>query len=97
MKLDLFAGAADLTAQLVDIESVSGAEGPIADAIEAALRPLPHLTVERDGHAVVARTGLGLPRGLGSGSERPLRTRRRAARLDRGRASARGEPGAEAT
>ena len=60
MKLDLFADAAGLTAQLVDIESVSGAEGPIADAIEAALRPLPHLTVERDGHAVVARTGLGL-------------------------------------
>jgi succinyl-diaminopimelate desuccinylase len=59
MKLDLFADAADLTAQLVDIESVSGAEGPIAGAIEAALRPLPHLSVERDGHAVVARTGLG--------------------------------------
>jgi succinyl-diaminopimelate desuccinylase len=60
MKLDLFADAAELTARLVDIESVSGAEGPIADAIEAALRDLPHLTVERDGHAVVARTGLGL-------------------------------------
>lgn len=59
MKLDLFAEAADLTAQLVDIESVSGTEGPIADAIEAALRGLPHLTVERDGHAVVARTDLG--------------------------------------
>ena len=59
MKLDLFAGAADLTAQLVDIESVSGTEGPIADAIEAALRGLPRLTVERDGHAVVARTDLG--------------------------------------
>lgn len=60
MKLDLFADAAGLTARLVDIESVSGAEGPIADAIEAALRDLPHLTVERDGHAVVARTSLGL-------------------------------------
>ena len=59
MKLDLFAAAADLTAQLVDIESVSGTEGPIADAIEAALRGLPRLTVERDGHAVVARTDLG--------------------------------------
>ena len=59
MKLDLFAEAADLTAQLVDIESVSGTEGPIADAIEAALRGLPRLTVERDGHAVVARTDLG--------------------------------------
>lgn len=60
MQLDLFADAAELTAQLVDIESVSGAEGPIADAIEAALRALPHLTVDRDGHAVVARTSLGL-------------------------------------
>jgi succinyl-diaminopimelate desuccinylase len=59
MKLDLFAEVADLTAQLVDIESVSGAEGPIAGAIETALAPLPHLAVERDGHAVVARTGLG--------------------------------------
>ena len=59
MKLDLFAEAADLTAQLVDIESVSGTEGPIADAIEAALRGLPRLTVERDGHEVVARTDLG--------------------------------------
>jgi succinyl-diaminopimelate desuccinylase len=61
MKLDLFAAAADLTAQLVDIESVSGTEGPIADAIEAALRSLPHLGVERDGHALVARTDLGRP------------------------------------
>ena len=61
MKLDLFAEAADLTAQLVDIESVSGTEGPIADAIGAALRGLPHLSVERDGHAVVARTDLGRP------------------------------------
>ena len=61
MKVDLFAAAADLTGQLVDIESVSGAEGPIADAIEAALRGLPHLSVERDGHAMVARTDLGRP------------------------------------
>ena len=60
MQLDLFADAAELTARLVDLESVSGAEGPIADAIEAALRALPHLTVDRDGHAVVARTSLGL-------------------------------------
>ena len=61
MKLDLFTAAADLTARLVDIESVSGTEGPIADAIEAALRSLPHLSVERDGHAMVARTDLGRP------------------------------------
>src|SRR3984885_12263644 len=41
--------------------SVSGDEEPIADAIEAALRPLPHLSVHRDGNTVVARTMLGRP------------------------------------
>jgi succinyl-diaminopimelate desuccinylase len=49
----------DLTAQLVDVESVSGDEGPLADAIEAAIRPLSHLSVHRDGDAIVARTELG--------------------------------------
>jgi succinyl-diaminopimelate desuccinylase len=58
VKLDLFADTAELTARLVDIESVSGSEGPIADAIEAALLTLPHLTVDRDGDALVARTSL---------------------------------------
>ncbi|HEV2452365.1 MAG TPA: succinyl-diaminopimelate desuccinylase [Streptosporangiaceae bacterium] len=61
MALDLAADGAALTAALVDIESVSGAEKPLADAIEAALRPLAHLTVYRDGQAVVARTTLGRP------------------------------------
>ena len=50
---------ADLTAALVDVESVSDHEGPLADAVEAALRELPHLTVHRDGDTVVARTELG--------------------------------------
>ncbi|MBE1534304.1 succinyl-diaminopimelate desuccinylase [Actinomadura algeriensis] len=59
MRLDLFSDVTDLTAAIVDIESVSGAEGPLADAVEAALRALPHLTVERAGHNVVARTELG--------------------------------------
>lgn len=58
-ELDLTADPADLTAALIDLESVSGAEGPIADAVEAALRRSPHLTVHRDGDAVVARTDLG--------------------------------------
>ena len=58
MDLDLSAGSAELTAQLVDTQSVSGSERPLADAIEAAVRGLPHLTVHRDGNAVVARTGL---------------------------------------
>jgi succinyl-diaminopimelate desuccinylase len=61
VKLDLFADAAELTGRLVDIESVSGSEGPIADAIETALTAVPHLSVERDGHALVARTSLGRP------------------------------------
>ena len=53
-------GAA-LTAQLVDAPSVSGEEGPLTDTIEGALRSLPHLTVHRDGNAIVARTTLGRP------------------------------------
>ena len=48
-----------MTAQLVDIPSVSRAERVIADAVEHALRALPHLAVSRDGDAVVARTELG--------------------------------------
>lgn len=62
MPLDLTTGVADLTRQLCDIESVSGNEGPIAEAVEAVLRSAGHLTVERDGDAVVARTTLGRDR-----------------------------------
>ena len=57
--LDLAAGAVALTGQLVDIESVSRNEQEIADAVEAALRPLAHLDVVRRGHTLVARTDLG--------------------------------------
>ena len=59
--MDLQLDGAALTAQLVDIPSVSGEEGPLTDAIEGALRALPHLTVHRDGNAIVARTTLGRP------------------------------------
>ena len=59
--MDLDLDGAALTAQLVDIPSVSGEEGPLADAVEAALRALPHLAVHRDGHTIVARTTLGRP------------------------------------
>ena len=59
MDLDLSLAAPGLTAQIVDIESVSGSEKPLAGTIETALRRLPHLTVQRDGNAMVARTGLG--------------------------------------
>jgi succinyl-diaminopimelate desuccinylase len=44
---------------LVDIFSVSGTETALADAVEALLRPVPHLRVDRVGDAVVARTDLG--------------------------------------
>ncbi|GHF15170.1 MULTISPECIES: succinyl-diaminopimelate desuccinylase [Streptomyces] len=59
MALDLSLDAAALTARLVDIRSESGTEKELADAIEAALRALPHLTVHRYGNNVVARTELG--------------------------------------
>src|SRR5512139_3740364 len=59
--LDLAADAAELTRTLCDIESVSGDETVLADAIEAALKEVPHLTVDRDGDCVVARTSLGRP------------------------------------
>lgn len=59
--LDLTADAVSLTRQLVDIESVSRNEQAIADLVEAALRALPHLTVVRRGHTLVARTSLGRP------------------------------------
>ncbi|MBV2353100.1 succinyl-diaminopimelate desuccinylase [Streptomyces sp. J2-1] len=57
--LDLSLDAAALTARLVDLPSESGTEKPLADAIEAGLRTLPHLTVERLGNNVLARTDLG--------------------------------------
>ncbi|MCX4660292.1 succinyl-diaminopimelate desuccinylase [Streptomyces uncialis] len=59
LDLDLDQDAAQLTARLVDIPSESGTEKPLADAIETALRALPHLTVHRYGNNVVARTELG--------------------------------------
>ena len=59
MPLDLTADAVTLTEQLVNIESVSHNEAAIADVVEEALRPLPHLTVTRRGHTLVARTELG--------------------------------------
>ncbi len=59
--LDLRAEGPALTAALVDIASVSGEEGPLADAVERALRRLPHLAVTRRGHTVVARTAAGRP------------------------------------
>ena len=57
--LDLSLSGPDLTVALCDVESVSGNEQALADLLEHALRDVPHLTVDRDGDAVVARTSLG--------------------------------------
>ncbi|WP_106365055.1 succinyl-diaminopimelate desuccinylase [Glycomyces artemisiae] len=48
-----------LTRALCDIPSVSRDEAAICDAVEAALKRLGHLTVERVGNTLVARTELG--------------------------------------
>jgi len=57
--LDLTADPIELAAALVDVPSESGQERVLADAVERALRAYRHLTVDRDGDAVVARTNLG--------------------------------------
>ncbi len=59
MTLDLSQPLPDLLRAIVDIESVSGNERALADAVQAALAPLEHLTLFRDGDTVIARTDLG--------------------------------------
>jgi succinyl-diaminopimelate desuccinylase len=54
--LDLGKPAADLTADVVDVESVSGDERALADLVEQALTQAGGLQVERDGNVVLART-----------------------------------------
>jgi succinyl-diaminopimelate desuccinylase len=61
VELDLSLPAAELTACLVDVESVSGNEAVLADAVARAIGRLPHLALHRDGNAIVARTGFGRP------------------------------------
>ena len=57
---------AELTGRLCAIESVSGNEGAIADAVVTVLEAIsagdgPDLEILRDGDTIVARTRLGLP------------------------------------
>lgn len=59
MALDPDGELATLLCSLVDVESVSGDEGRLADLVEATLTGRTHLEVVRDGNAVVARTRLG--------------------------------------
>ncbi|WP_067508138.1 succinyl-diaminopimelate desuccinylase [Actinoplanes sp. TFC3] len=56
---DVLVDPVELTRVLVDIESVSRAEKVIADCVEDVLRQTPHLSVERHGNTVMARTDLG--------------------------------------
>ncbi len=65
MQLTNLMDPVELTRQMIDIPSVSGDEGHLADAVEAALRgagfgSVPSLEILRDGDAVCARTRLGL-------------------------------------
>jgi len=57
--LNLEADVVELTRDICDIESVSGNETQLADAIESALSRYSHLEVIRDGDAIIARTNLG--------------------------------------
>lgn len=59
MPLPLPLDVVSLTMSLVNIESLTGAEGTLADAIEQALGTQPHLAVERFADTIVARTNLG--------------------------------------
>ena len=65
MQLTNLTDPVELTRQMIDIPSVSGDEGPLADAVEAALcgagfGSVTSLEILRDGDAVCARTRLGL-------------------------------------
>lgn len=57
--LNLRCDIVELTAAICDVPSVSRDEEALADLVEAALRPLSHLEVVRDGNTVIARTHLG--------------------------------------
>ncbi|GAB3545166.1 succinyl-diaminopimelate desuccinylase [Arthrobacter tumbae] len=58
-RLDPRADVAQLTADIMDINSVSGNERALADAVEGILRACSHLEVVRDGDSLIGRTNLG--------------------------------------
>lgn len=55
-QLNITKDVAELTADLLDIYSVSGDEKRIADLVERALRELGTLEITRDGNSLIART-----------------------------------------
>ena len=57
--LDLAGDVVELLRDLIDVESVSGNEAEITDKVEESLQPYDHLSVLRDGNAIIARTELG--------------------------------------
>lgn len=57
--LDATQDVVSLTEAICNISSVSGSEQALADAIQGVLRSQSHLTVVRDGDALVAQTKLG--------------------------------------
>lgn len=59
VSLEVSAGIVPLTAQLVDIASVSFTEDTLATAVHSSLSDLSHLVVERIGNCVVASTSFG--------------------------------------
>jgi succinyl-diaminopimelate desuccinylase len=60
--LDLSKNLVELTLDVCNIESVSGSEQVLADAVFDALNAFSHLEVTRDADCVVARTNLGRER-----------------------------------
>ena len=88
--LDLSLSGPDLTVALCDVESVSGNERALADLLEQSLRDVPHLTVDRDGDAVVARTSLSrAERVVLAGSRRTTPSRSRSTAWSTARGSTR--------
>ncbi|MFT4082086.1 MAG: hypothetical protein QM638_05830 [Nocardioides sp.] len=61
MPVPLFLDVVSLTMTLINIDADGGPDGSIADAIDATLRPLAHLRVDRVGDTVVASTDDGHP------------------------------------
>ena len=56
---DVLVDPVALTRALVDVESVSHHEQVLCDSIDEALRRVPHLSVDRLGNTLMARTDLG--------------------------------------
>ncbi len=59
MSLEISTNLTELTMAICNIESVSGNEARLADAVASALSAFAHLEIIRDGNAVVAKTNLG--------------------------------------